>query len=172
MDTTLPYLGESLALIVAVVWAFAVILFKKSGETVNPIGLNLFKNVLALALILPTVWLFGQALVPSFSGHGYLLLLLSGALGIGVSDTLFFKSLNLLGAGLSAIVDCLYSPFIIGLSMVWLGERLTLLQVIGVVMIVSAVLAATSKKGTTTISRSFSSARPPSWSVAKRPWRR
>jgi len=153
MDTTLPYLGESLALIVAVVWAFAVILFKKSGETVNPIGLNLFKNVLALALILPTVWLFGQALVPSFSGHGYLLLLLSGALGIGVSDTLFFKSLNLLGAGLSAIVDCLYSPFIIGLSMVWLGERLTLLQVVGVVMIVSAVLAATSKKGTTTISR-------------------
>lgn len=154
MEQTIPYLGESLALLTALVWAFAVILFKKSGETVHPIGLNLFKNLLAISLILPTMWLFGEKLNPSVPRGEYLLLLFSGALGIGVADTLFFKSLNLLGAGLSAIVDCLYSPFIIGLCILWLGESLTAMQVVGVVLIVSAVLTATSKKGSGMISRS------------------
>ena len=70
-----------------------------------------------------------------------MLLLLSGALGIGISDTLFFISLNTLGAGRSAIVDCLYSPFVILFSFILLDERLTPWQVVGVVMILSAVLS-------------------------------
>ncbi len=144
MPTTLsiPYLGESLALLTAIVWALAVVLFKKSGETVHPVGLNLFKNMLATALFLPTIWLWGGVLLLDAPTDDYLLLLLSGAVGIGIADTLFFQCLNRLGAGLTAIVDCLYSPFIIGLSMLWLGDVLTLWQVVGVVLIISAVLTA------------------------------
>ncbi len=78
---------------------------------------------------------------------------ISGALGIGISDTMFFKSLNLLGAGMSAIVDCLYSPFIIGLALIFLQENMSFLQIIGVVMIISAVLTATHTKGRGKISR-------------------
>lgn len=141
MSSLDTYLGEAMALLTAITWAFAVILFKKSGETVNPIGLNLFKNVLAAILFIPTAWLFGETLLRPVPFNEYLLLFLSGALGIGVADTLFFKSLNALGAGRSAIVDCLYSPFIIGLSMLWLGETLSLWQLFGVTMIVSAVLS-------------------------------
>ena len=137
------YMGEVLALVTAVTWALAVIFFKRSGEAVRPVGLNLFKNVLALVLFLPTFYLFGERLFLAAPLNDYLLLLASGALGIGIADTLFFKSLNLLGAGRTAIVDCLYSPFIIGLSLVWLGERLTVLQIVGAVMIISAVLAIT-----------------------------
>jgi drug/metabolite transporter (DMT)-like permease len=146
------YLGEAAALTVAVVWAFAVILFRKSGEMVHPVALNLFKNSLALVLTLPTMWVFGETLFRSAPMGEYLLLLVSGALGIGIADTFFFMSLNLLGAGFSAIVSCLYSPFIIGLSVLWLGESLTLVQVVGVVMIVSAVLTATRRKGTVEVS--------------------
>ncbi len=137
------HLGEILALLTAVTWAFAVILFKKSGETVHPVGLNLFKDLLAVFLFIPTIWLFGGSIFRPAPWPDYALLLLSGALGVGIADTLFFKSLNALGAGLSAIVDCLYSPFIIGLSILWLGESLTTWQLVGVVMILSAVLAAT-----------------------------
>lgn len=85
--------------------------------------------------------------------NDYLLLLLSGALGIGIADSLFFMSLNRLGAGLSAIVDCLYSPFIIILSILFLGEHLNLFQIIGVMMIISAVMTAISTKGRGKISR-------------------
>ncbi|MCP4566365.1 MAG: DMT family transporter [FCB group bacterium] len=146
-------LGEFLALLTAVTWAIGVIFFKKSGETVHPLSLNLFKNLLAVILVIPTVMIMGESLTRSASTNDYLLLLISGALGIGIADTLFFKSLNLLGAGLSAVVDCLYSPFVIGMSMIWLGERLTFLQIIGVLLILSAVLTATHRKGSGHLSR-------------------
>ncbi|MEE8640997.1 MAG: DMT family transporter [bacterium] len=138
----MPHLGESFALLAAIAWAFAVILFKKSGETVHPIGLNLFKDLFALVLLVPTMWLFGETLWRDAPAAEYALLLASGALGIGLGDTFFFKSLNLLGAGLTAIVDCLYSPFIIGLSLLFLAEKLSALQVVGAALVVAAVLAA------------------------------
>ncbi len=140
------YLGQILALLTAVTWAFAVIFFKKSGEGVHPIGLNLFKNLTAVLLLIPTLWLFGETLFYQAPMNDYLLILLSGALGIGISDTLFFMSLNTLGAGLIAIVDCLYSPFIIILSFLWLKEVLSFWQMVGVLLIVSAVLTAIREK--------------------------
>jgi drug/metabolite transporter (DMT)-like permease len=148
-----PYFGQFCALLTAVIWALAVIMFRKSGETAHPIALNLFKDIFGLLLLLATGWILGREINPKATGQDYLLLCLSGALGIGISDTLFFKSLNLLGAGLSAIVDCLYSPFIIGMSMLWLGERLHWVQVVGVLMIVSAVFVATFEKNGGTITR-------------------
>jgi drug/metabolite transporter (DMT)-like permease len=123
-------------------WAVAVILFKKSGETVHPIGLNLFKDLLALVLFLPTMWILGDSLFRSVPFQDYALLLFSGALGIGIADTLYLKSLNRLGAGLMSIVVCLYSPIIIVLSILYLGEQLSLWQLIGAGLIVSGVLAA------------------------------
>jgi drug/metabolite transporter (DMT)-like permease len=149
----IPYFGETLALTTAVLWSVAVILFKKSGETVDPLGLNLFKNTLTLLLIPPTMLVFDQGFFLSVPYQDYLLLMLSGMLGIGIADTLFFMSLNLLGAARSAIVDCLYSPVIILLSIFWLGERLTIFQAAGVVLILSAVLAIGREKGLIEITR-------------------
>ncbi len=149
----IPYLGETMALGAAVAWGFAVILFKKSGESVHPVALNLFKNILAFVLFIPTMYLMGQTLTYPASNEEYWLLIISGILGIGLSDTLFFMCLNRLGAGLTAIIDCLYSPFIIGLSIMWLGESLTAWQIVGAVMIISAVLTATRMNSTAQISR-------------------
>ena len=140
---TIPYLGESFSLITAIVWASAVILFKRSGESVHPIGLNLFKNVLALVLFIPTIWLFGEVLFYPAPLRDYLIIMLSGAIGIGVADTLYFQCLNRVGAGLTAIIACLYSPAIIIMSTIWLGESLSVWQIVGVLMIISAVLVAT-----------------------------
>ena len=104
--------------------------------------------------MLPTLYLFGETLHPSgATPDDYWLLLLSGALGIGLADSMFFRSLNILGAGLSAIVDCLYSPSIISLSLIFLGEKLTFLQIIGALMIISAVLTSTYRPGSSGLSR-------------------
>ncbi len=128
-------------------------MFKKSGESVHPIALNLFKNLMAVILLIPTIYILGHSLFQPVSGHDCLIIFLSGALGIGVADTLFFKSLNLLGASLVAIVDCLYSPFIICLSFLFLGESLNLYQVIGLLMILSAVLTITRPGSNSNLSR-------------------
>ena len=138
-----PYLGEILSLAAAVVWAGAVILFKKSGETVHPIGLNLFKGLLGITLFIPTDLLLREDIFHESSSRNYLLLLASGALGIAVCDTLFLRSLNILGASLSAIVDCLYAPFVTILSVLFLKETLTGWQVGGIALIALAIVAAT-----------------------------
>lgn len=134
--------GEALAITTAVTWAVAVILFKKSGESVHPIALNLFKDALSVVLFIPTLWILGLELFRDVPYTDYMLMLASGIIGIGLGDTLFFKSLNTLGAGLASIVDCMYSPSIIVLSIMFLNESLTVWQLIGATMIISAVLSA------------------------------
>lgn len=140
---SVPYIGEMLSVAAAILWAFAIVLFKRSGETVHPVALNTFKDVLAVILYVPTLAIAGVSLIQNYPASDYVLLLVSGVIGIAVGDTLLFKSLNTIGAGASALVSCLYSPFIIGLSFVWIGERLTWLQLVGVVLIISAVLETT-----------------------------
>jgi drug/metabolite transporter (DMT)-like permease len=139
-------LGEILALGSALAWAVAVILFRISGRRIHPIGLNLAKNILALLAMVPTLLFLGETFAPAIPFSTVGLLLLSGVLGIAVSDTLFFYALNRLGASLTAIVDCFYSPFVIALSFALLGERLTFVQLAGAALVVSAVLTL-SKEG-------------------------
>ncbi len=136
----LPYAGEIFALAAPLCWSFAIILFRKTGEHVPALALNLFKNFFALILFLGTLYLTGRGLFHAGNGSERVLLLLSGVLGIGISDTLFFMTLNRVGAGLQAIITTSYSPFIILLSFLFLGERMSPFQVVGVAIILSAVL--------------------------------
>ncbi|HEK85186.1 MAG: DMT family transporter [Candidatus Saccharicenans sp.] len=135
--------GQWLALSSAIVWAVAVILFRISGYSLHPLSLNLGKNLFALFLIALSLVLRGNSFFPSVPSRATSLLLLSGFLGIAISDTLFLWTLKLLGASLTAIVDCVYSPFVIGLSYIFLRERLSWPQLLGAAFIVSAVITIT-----------------------------
>ena len=87
-------LGNVLSTATALFWASAVILFKKSGETLSPTSLNLFKGVVTLALLLPTLWLAGVPLFPDRELNDWLLFGLSGLFGITLADNLFFMALQ------------------------------------------------------------------------------
>jgi drug/metabolite transporter (DMT)-like permease len=135
-------IGELYALVSAVVWAFAVILFKRSGETVPPFALNLYRAFISLVLVLATMLVLQEPLISGAPLRDYLILFLSGIIGIAISDTLFHRSLNVVGAGITAIVDCLYSPFVVIIAFLAIGERFGPWQVIGMVFIIAAVLFA------------------------------
>ena len=136
----LPYLGEICALAAPLGWSFAVILFRVAGLQIPAVALNAFKNLLGCLLFLATVLLIGGSPMGIDAGD-YLLLLVSGVLGMAVSDTLFFKCLNRLGAGLQAIVSTSYAPLIILLSILFLDERLRAWQWLGVALITGAVVS-------------------------------
>lgn len=135
--------GEWLAIASAAVWAVGVILFRLSSFRLHPIALHLGKNLFALVLIALTLLMTGASFFPAVPAKNTYLLLLSGFLGIAVSDTLFLWALKLIGASLTAIVDCTYSLFVILLSHFFLGERLSGLQLVGVALIVLAVITIT-----------------------------
>jgi len=134
-------LGKTLALLAPLAWSFAIILFRITGTRVPPLALNLFKSVLALLLFTVSIMVTGGSFTGTVSRGQIHILLISGIIGIAIADTLFFMCLNRIGAGMQAIVNTSYSPIIITLSVIFLGERLGMIQALGAGLIVSAVLA-------------------------------
>jgi drug/metabolite transporter (DMT)-like permease len=149
---TVPHLGEVLSVLAALIWAVSVVLFRISGRELKPLALNFFKNIVAIVLLLATLLVAGQNLFRDAPLLDYVLLALSGVLGIAIADTLFFKSLNIVGAGLSQIVSLTYSPFVILFTFVFLGERLTVGDLIGAALILVGVLLATARESSSDVS--------------------
>jgi drug/metabolite transporter (DMT)-like permease len=135
-----PYIGEILSIGAALFWAIGVILFKRAGEAMPPLALNLFKGIVALALFPPTMIAAGVGFAPDVAPMDVALLFASGVIGISIADTMFFFSLEKLGAGLTAVVDTSYTPFIVVLTTVFLGERLGPLEMVGAALIVGALI--------------------------------
>lgn len=136
-------MGEFFAVACAAVWALAVVLFKRSGETLPAFELNLFKNLLGVAMLLPTVLLVEGAGLPNFSLHQWGVVVLSGIVGIAVADTWYLRALNLMGAARTGVVASLYSPFVVVLSMLFLGETLAGWQLAGFVLVLGGILLVT-----------------------------
>lgn len=139
--TDLATNGEFYSLLVAFIWATAVVMFRASGMTTPPNALNLFKNTFAFLLFIPTMALLGIPFLPPDNGWADTgILLASGALGIGVADSLLFASLNRLGASRTAVVDSLYSPFIVLFAFLYLSEPIGGMLLVAVGLMVSAIL--------------------------------
>lgn len=136
-------------------WALAVVMFRRSGETLPPFELNLLKNVVSLvltALTLVGLWLVVGGEWPAFSAVDYAVMIVSGVLGMAVADTLYLRTLNLVGAGRTGVIGSLLSPFVILVSAVYLGERLSPLQWGGFALVMAGILAVTLKRYRTEVS--------------------
>jgi drug/metabolite transporter (DMT)-like permease len=146
-------IGMAFSLSAACLWAVAIVLFKKSGDTLGPMALNLLKTTVTLALFIPTLLLVGIDLFPAKPVSDYVIFFLSGFFGIALADTLLFMSLMRIGAGMSGIVECLYLPFVIFLSFVFLDERLGIKGMIGATLVIGGILVCSTAGRTTRLSR-------------------
>jgi drug/metabolite transporter (DMT)-like permease len=143
-------LGEALSLGCALTWAVGVIIYKRLGEQLPPLKLCLLKNLIVLALVVATVAVLASPLapalglqrlpMPALDGASILLALASGVIGIAVADTLYLRALNVLGAGRMGVVGNLFSPFVILLSVMFLGEQLGPLQWLGFALVMAGVV--------------------------------
>lgn len=154
-----PYAGELASAGCACLWAVSTILFRVSGEHINPMSLNLLKN--GIGLVLFAVTMFGLVVVnapegaclkdclaqmfnpPNMGLKDWLILLGSGVFGLAIADSLYFASLNRIGAGYSAIVDCVYSPFVVIGAYLYLGEDLHWKLIPAILLILGAILIGT-----------------------------
>ena len=144
-------LGELYSISAAACWGLGVVFYKQLGDRLPPMALNLLKNAIVLALMLPSVWFAHGLSLPELSAWQLALTALSGFLGISIADTLYFRALNTLGAGRIGVLGNLFSPFVILLSFLFLGERLTLLQFGGFVLVMSGVVLVNQRQVTETL---------------------
>jgi len=138
-------IGEACALGAAMCWSTSLILFKRT-DNVSPLGMNLFKNVVAVVLLVVTMLALGKGLDLQRSQADWLRLIVSGVLGIAVADTLIFIALQRLGASLLAVVDCAYAPTMVAVSVLALGEHVSPAFIFGGVLVVGGVLASVLEK--------------------------
>ena len=117
--------GEISALLAAVFWSIAVIIFKSVGNTVSSFVITPAKNFIAIILfflvcIFTQVPVWYDGLMPS----EYFRLILSGCLGMGIADLLFLYSLNKIGANRIAIVNTLEPFAVLLMSFIILKETI------------------------------------------------
>lgn len=119
----LNFRGEIAALSAAFLWSLAAIYYSRLTKYISPPELNLLKCLLATGMLLLTNMFCGE-IVLIIDPLALRLLLLSGAVGIGLGDTAYFEALRCLGPR-RALLMAITAPPMAGLiALVFLGEQL------------------------------------------------
>ncbi|KAM3093263.1 DMT family transporter [Phormidesmis sp. 146-35] len=135
----LQFRGEFAALTAALIWAIASIIYTGVGRQVSPLILNLTKGWIAIVFLLITLVLQGQP-IPDISPTSWILLLLSGILGIAFGDTAYFNTLNCIGARRTLVLETLSPSLSALLALIFLQESLPLSAWLGIGLTLTGVI--------------------------------
>lgn len=132
------YLGIIVALLSAASWAFATVVFDRIGKVVPYVGITFLKGIFSIILMIVLLIFTGG--LHEIGIWEFSFLALSGIIGISVGDSLFFKSLQDLGAKVQVIFFLLGQIFTMILSLLLLGELLSLEQYIGAIILLTGIV--------------------------------
>ena len=135
-------MGDIYALLTAVCWSFAVILFELSSNKLNPLQINIVKNSFGVIGFILTIYILDIP-YPDFPNESLIILAASGFIGVGVADLFFLDSLKKIGSSLSAIVSTIYAPSIFILAYIFFNEFITLKVYIGSFLILGGIVIST-----------------------------
>ena len=133
-------IGEALSVGCALAWAVGVILYRRLGEHLPPLALTFVKNSLVWVMLVISVLVVHGPAWPALTATQWFLTALSGVLGMALADVLYLRALNAIGEGAMGIIGNLYSPFVIALSFVFLGERFGPQQALGFGLVMAGVV--------------------------------
>lgn len=135
----LSFRGEIAALGAALMWAIASFLFAGLSRFTSPLWLNLSKSSIAIGLILLTL-VIRQDASPQLHLTELGLLSLSGAIGIGFGDSMFFETLLCLGARRTLLLEATAPPLSAFLAVLFLQEQLAIWDWLGIVLTIAGVV--------------------------------
>jgi len=137
------FTGELAALTAALLWAISSVIYSRLGLSISPLQLNLYKGIIAIALIIITLSIQGTVST-NLSPSTVAWLGFSGAIGIGLGDTAYFLALNSLGARRTLLLETSSPPMGALLALILIGEQLTfsawcgiLLTILGIAWVIS-----------------------------------
>ncbi|MBC7794425.1 MAG: DMT family transporter [Clostridia bacterium] len=133
-------LGAVFALLTALTWSTASLFFTRSGKFYDPVPLSLMNCFIGIVLGGAVYLIFGGQFPRTATTTHIFVFALSGALGIGVADTLYFASINDIGAGRAAIIETAYAPLAVLAAYLYLHERLTVRDCVGLALVLSGVV--------------------------------
>ena len=137
--------GILFAIGASIFWSITVTILKPVTQNISPFLINPIKNSIGFILFFI---LFISTSTPLWYSHlynyEYAIILISGALGMVLGDTIFIYALNKIGANRVAIVDS-FSPVVIHIYSIILlsNQELSIMQISGFFITIAGLLILT-----------------------------
>lgn len=130
-------LGLVAATVASMFWAVSVVLYRRVGRIMPPVRLNMTKGFVACAILggaTGVQWLALGTEPWSLSPGLLALMALSGVIGIGLGDTLFFAGLNRMGSRRMLLLFTINPVITVLVAWAVLDEPLSLMQLAGIAL--------------------------------------
>tara|TARA_B100000131_G_scaffold86233_1_gene83155 strand:- start:47 stop:919 length:873 start_codon:yes stop_codon:yes gene_type:complete len=135
-------IGIISALGASISWTYSCFIWRSQTEKYQSVDINLVKNLIAFIIFLPIFISFSYSTELKY----IILLLLSGIIGIGLGDTFYIKSLQIIGTRKTLSVETL-SPLIAAVSGdIFINEHLAIKSWIGIIIISISLFVILTKK--------------------------
>lgn len=136
----MSYFGELAALGTATLWSFSSVLFTIGGRHVGAVIVNRVRLAFAALLVGAMHWaLYGQPFPTAAEPFRYLWLGLSALIGLVIGDGLLFQCYLLVGPRIGVLLLSLAPLFSTALAWVFLGERLTTVELAAMIVALGGV---------------------------------
>ncbi len=118
-------------------WGIVPALYAEASRHGGSVRANFWKSLGAFILLLPLSYITGNLVIPPLIGLAYVAA--NMALGTGMGDYSYFRSIALIGPGKAASIGFTYIVWTAILSNVLLGEPLTLYILAGTLLAVAGI---------------------------------
>lgn len=119
--------GVFAAFLTTILFSLSVISGHRSAKLIGGTEANFWR--LTCATFFLAIWAYGFGI--GLEGNAFPLFLFSGVVGIGIGDVALFQALPRLGSRLSLLlIQCLTAPFGALIEWLWLGTKLSPIQML------------------------------------------
>lgn len=134
------FTGELAGLGTAFCWSVSAMAFESAGRRIGSLSVNLIRLGMAVVFLGGYLWLVrGNPLPTDASGHAWIWLSVSGLVGFTIGDLLLFRALVEIGSRVSMLLMCLVPPLTALTGWLLMGETLSPLDWVGMVLTVAGV---------------------------------
>ncbi len=142
------YMLEFIGLFPALCWALSPIFYSRGLRNLNPFLGNMIRALPATSItFLFTLIVLGPGQTFGLPLNSYIILLLSGVIGLGLGDLFYLLSIKRIGPSPSITISSTYPLITIAFSTFFLGEVVKFTVLIGTLFVVLGIMIISRKDG-------------------------
>ncbi len=132
--------GEVAALFTAIFWTITAISFERASLRIGSLSVNIIRLFIGFVFLTIFTWIYrGIAFPTDIDSNSWMWLLLSGLVGFVFGDLFLFKSYTIIGSRFSMLIMTLVPPITALFGWLLLGEKLTLMNYLGMFLTISGI---------------------------------
>jgi drug/metabolite transporter (DMT)-like permease len=134
------YYGEFASLLVAIFWTITALAFERASLRIGSLSLNVIRLLIGFTFLSVFVWISrGTPFPGDASSFNWFWLAISGLIGFVFGDLFLFKAFTLIGSRFSMLIMTLAPPIAAISGWILLGEKLTLLNITGMLLTMTGI---------------------------------